>query len=553
MKRLILFGIITCTALLLTSPCNSAQTETAADILSKTGITGGLIVHLGCGTGELTASLRTNDSTVVHGLDQSESTVIKAREHVASLGLAGAVSISRLYGDTLPFIDNVINLVVVERDTGISHEEIMRGLRPGGTAWFRQEHKVMVFGKPLSSERDEWTHYLYDASNNAVSKDTLVAQPRHMQFRTDLEWSRNHHKLASVSGVVTTQGRMFYVMDSGPGADMTVPARWWIVARDAYNGVSLWPVYGSVLVQKGKVYCVAGRNSYLDGGLFLYALDARTGKVIHHQRMHTQEPEIFNKATIEALKEKYPEEKISQNKVDYRTFVSPDRSDGFSMAGSLNDVVTGDGEHVYLRHLTFEPDWQQAEMRLPHLFSTSSFIDGNENHRSHMAVGLGFFGRTVYAYPWIPQRFGPKLNYPIGLMIAYQGNTAWSIQRGTNYEYTLFQKDIPQYAENDPEYKNDLIRTGGEWAWSVKPTLRPRAMVKTRDKIILGGMPLTVEGDPYATFEGQQGGCLQVFSTADGRHTHTKKLDSPVAWDGMAAAHDKLYITCQDGRLICLH
>ena len=41
---------------------------------------------------------------------------------------------------------------------------------------------------------------------------------------------------------------------------------------------SPWPVHGSVLVQDGVVFCAAGRSSYLDGGLVLYRLDARTGK-----------------------------------------------------------------------------------------------------------------------------------------------------------------------------------------------------------------------------------------------------------------------------------
>ena len=39
--------------------------ESAEHILKTTGITGGLIVHLGCGDGQLTASLRANDEEEV--------------------------------------------------------------------------------------------------------------------------------------------------------------------------------------------------------------------------------------------------------------------------------------------------------------------------------------------------------------------------------------------------------------------------------------------------------------------------------------------------------
>ena len=42
---------------------------------------------------------------------------------------------------------------------------------------------------------------------------------------------------------------------------------------------SVWPVHGSVLVQDGMVYFAAGRSSFLDGGIIVYALDAKTGSV----------------------------------------------------------------------------------------------------------------------------------------------------------------------------------------------------------------------------------------------------------------------------------
>ncbi len=244
--------------------------------------------------------------------------------------------------------------------------------------------------------------------------------------------------------------------------------------------------------------------------------------------------------------------KISQNKTDYRTFTSPDESDGFSMTGNMNDIVTGDGTHVFLRHLTYEKDWRLSERKYPHLFSTSHFVDGNENHRSHMTIGLGFFGRTIYAYPWIPQRFGPKLNYPVGLMFVYKGKTAWGVQRGSQGVYTLFQKDIPAYTEDDEEYKNDLIRTGGDWAWSVEPKMRPRAILMAGDRVFLGGMPLMDPADPFATFEGRKGGLLNVYSAADGTAGGEIKLDSPVIWNGLAAADGKLFICTMDGSLVCL-
>ena len=82
--------------------------------------------------------------------------------------------------------------------------------------------------------------------------------------------------------------------------------------------------------------------------------------------------------------------------------------------------------------------------------------------------------------------------------------------------------------------------------------MRPRAMIKAGDRIYIGGMPVTIAGDPYATFEGRGGGLLQVRSAANGELLNTIKLDSPVVWDGLAVAQGRLYGSCQDGSLLCL-
>jgi 2-polyprenyl-3-methyl-5-hydroxy-6-metoxy-1,4-benzoquinol methylase len=70
-----------------------ASSLTAADpdadargILDTSGVRGGLIVHLGCGDGRLTAAVRAGDSYLVHGLDADPQHVTAARKHIQSLG-----------------------------------------------------------------------------------------------------------------------------------------------------------------------------------------------------------------------------------------------------------------------------------------------------------------------------------------------------------------------------------------------------------------------------------------------------------------------------------
>jgi outer membrane protein assembly factor BamB len=212
----------------------------AKQILNATGVQGGLIVHLSCGDGTLTAALRVNDGYLVEGLDTQAENVKKARQHVKSLGLYGPVSVDRFDGKHLPYVDNLVNLVVAENLGNVPMAEVMRVLAPNGVAYIRQDGQWTKTVKPWPKQIDEWTHFLYDATNNAVSKDMVVGPPRQLQWVAGPEWARSHDHLNSVSACVSAGGRIFYIVDEGPLAAVVLQPRWRLVARDAFSGVILW-------------------------------------------------------------------------------------------------------------------------------------------------------------------------------------------------------------------------------------------------------------------------------------------------------------------------
>lgn len=230
------FGIVVTISLFFPSASSQAKADDGHDIVKKTGITGGLIVHLGCGDGRLTAELCMGDAYLVHGLDTDTDSVSKAREHVQSLGLYGRVSIAQFDGTNLPYADNLVNLVVADDLGQVSMEEIMRALAPLGVAMIAGEKTV----KPWPDGIDEWSHFLHGPDNNAVANDKVVGPPRHMQWVAAPKWARSHEQLATISALVTTRGRIFYIVDEGPTASIRLPPKWRLVARDAFNGLLLW-------------------------------------------------------------------------------------------------------------------------------------------------------------------------------------------------------------------------------------------------------------------------------------------------------------------------
>lgn len=220
--------------------CLAAESTEGNAILELTATEGGLVVHVGCGDGSLTASLRGSESYLVHGLDRSPANIEKARGYIRSLNLYGPVSVELWPGRDLPYEDAMVNLIVVEDAPSVSMQEIMRVLVPRGVAYVRRDGRWERETKPANPKMDEWTHYLHDVSNNAVSSDTLVASPHQLRWVGGPRWVRHHDHMSSLEAQVSAGGRLFYIFDEGNTASMQFPERWAVIARDAFNGTVLW-------------------------------------------------------------------------------------------------------------------------------------------------------------------------------------------------------------------------------------------------------------------------------------------------------------------------
>ncbi|HET6428741.1 MAG TPA: PQQ-binding-like beta-propeller repeat protein, partial [Phycisphaerae bacterium] len=226
--------------LLATAVGRAAPAEEAGGIFAATGVKGGLVVHVGCGDGTLTAAVGAAGPYLVQGLDADPKNVAAAREHVRSKGLYGAVSIAQWSGGRLPYVDNLVNLLVSEEPVKAAEGEVLRVLAPGGVAYVRDGGKWARTVKARPEAIDEWTHYMHDPGNTGVARDSVVGPPRRVQWMGSPRWSRHHDNMASMSAMVTAAGRVFYIIDEGSRASIELPANWALIARDAFNGTVLW-------------------------------------------------------------------------------------------------------------------------------------------------------------------------------------------------------------------------------------------------------------------------------------------------------------------------
>jgi len=61
----------------------------AARMIEKSGLSGGVIVHVGCGNGRLTAALGADGRFIVQGLEPDAARLIEARAWIKSQQLYG--------------------------------------------------------------------------------------------------------------------------------------------------------------------------------------------------------------------------------------------------------------------------------------------------------------------------------------------------------------------------------------------------------------------------------------------------------------------------------
>jgi outer membrane protein assembly factor BamB len=271
----------------------SFSEQSVQEIVDASGFEGGLIVHVGCGNGEITAELY-REGRLVLGLDADPKNVAKARAHFLEKGVIGDIVADRMLSDTLPLLDGTVNLVVVSSSKpNVASEEILRVLAPEGIAFVRGQSGWQQIEKPRPTEIDSWTHFLHGPDNNPVAADTVVDRPFHMRWNGEPRWQRSHDFLASMSALVSDGKKLFYIYDKGETSTMAVLPRWTLAARDAFNGVVLWekpinqweeylrnfrsgPVHlpRSLVVADGRLYTFLGYNEPL------VALDLGSGKTL---------------------------------------------------------------------------------------------------------------------------------------------------------------------------------------------------------------------------------------------------------------------------------
>ena len=294
---------------------------------------------------------------------------------------------------------------------------------------------------------------------------------------------------------------------------------------------SAWPVHGSVLIQDQTVYCTAGRSSFLDGGMHAWALKLDTGAIISRERLSS----------------------------DHRMDVAWGRDQTVD-TGVLSDLLVAHEKAVYLRQRPLFGKAKQTRISA-HLRSTAGLLDDSWFHRTRWFLGgtpyaeyLVFNDQGVcgvrarqkiggYGGHFTPGTKGFEL-FAAGLIEPRPHKPAPDL--ALTPRVVNRQSGTPKGPSQTPTMRVPKDR------WAVRVPVRVTAMV-IADKVLFaaGNDDLLYPEDPWAAYEGRKGGRLMAFSVANGEKLAEYELPAAPVFDGMSAAHGRLYLSTHAGKLLC--
>jgi hypothetical protein len=311
---------------------------------------------------------------------------------------------------------------------------------------------------------------------------------------------------------------------------------------------SVWPLSGSVLIQDDVLYCVAGRSMFIDGGLRMYRLDPLTGRKLGETVMSDRNPETGSNMQ--------------------------DTVNGLNMAVALPDILSSDGERVYMRSQVFDLDGERVELgpyaagKYDHLFSPAGFLDDTWFHRNYWLMGCLYSAGPGYSKSGKVTIAGKILVHDDEITYGY-GRQDQYYRWTTQMEFQLFAARHAIEAKSGNGRKGKSKNSNPKnYIWQKQVPLRAHGLVLAGKNLFVAGprdiadeeeIMMTLDS-PKAqdalikqdkAFRGESGGLLMVVSADDGAELSSIELDTPPRFDGMIAAGGRLYFSGMDGSVQC--
>jgi outer membrane protein assembly factor BamB len=280
---------------------------------------------------------------------------------------------------------------------------------------------------------------------------------------------------------------------------------------------SPWPVSGSLLIVRDRIYFAAGRSSFLDGGVHLYALAPETGEVLRHHLFDGPWDDIEREAGAP-----------------------------YHMNGVKADLLTSDGTSIFLSFQEFDLDLNRRPL-------PAADGQGDRTVRRHLMPRNGFldtawFDRNSWSYGkrWLGRHFRPGVP-GTGQIMSFDETTTYSVQVFSR-RFFMSPRFVPGTGYL---LRADVADGKGKPRFAVRVPIRARGMVMAGETLFLAGAPDVPGGEAfYPALTGPAE--MWAISAKDGRKLSGLALDAAPVFDGLAVAGGRVFVPLVDGTLRCL-
>lgn len=279
----------------------------------------------------------------------------------------------------------------------------------------------------------------------------------------------------------------------------------------AYGQVeSPWPVPGSVLVVDDVAYFAAGRQSFADGGILVFAVDPVTGAQRWVQRLDSVPQQGFY------------------------------RSSGLEFDNF--DLLHREGDGVAMSRWVF--DRQSGSISADVWRAFARLNTGN---------GAAMVPQGSWSYA--PRNQSRTETYsPQRPLVTFRDRTLFGC---TEDKQAVYRRDfrLEEGEEFDTKWitgwENSNASRNDGVAWRSQRLAEKAAWTR---KVIEGESSATIDALSLAgerLYLADSSGRLAVVRAEDGRVVAEKSIPQPL-WDGMAVACGRLFVTSSDGQLLCI-
>jgi hypothetical protein len=232
------------------------------------------------------------------------------------------------------------------------------------------------------------------------------------------------------------------------------------------------------------------------------------------------------------------------------------------MPGALPDILSSNGTFIYMRHKVFDLNGKELDLRVPHMYSPSSFLDDSWWHRTYWIIGTEMssgYGRWPRVANTVPAgrllAFDEANVYGFGRNRYHIDGSHISLRNTHFLIYGASQKlKVKKADEETKKRQGNIPKTQINYHWFQRAPLVARAMVLADKTLFLAG-PAYCNGDDLAGLEALEqnsDAVLLALSVEDGSMLSEFNLDSLPVFDGMAAANGRLYISTLNGKVLCI-